>query len=74
MKKETKEIIRYILLAILMLGAYDLTNRAYLLEKDHLLTVQFAGIVASYLAIWGFVIKVFFTTTVSDDKINKIDN
>jgi len=64
MSKKLKEILRYVLLVLLMLGAYDLGNRAYGLEEIGKLTAQYAGIVGIYLGVWGYVIKSFFATKV----------
>lgn len=62
--KTVKETLRYVLLALLMMGAYDLGNRAYVLEETGKLTMQYAGIVGVYLGVWGYVIKSFFTSKV----------
>jgi len=66
MNKFHKEIARYVLLALLTLMMYKLTEQAYLLESNGKLTMQFAGVVATYLGTWGYVIKWFFTSTVGD--------
>lgn len=64
MKKEYKEIARYILLAVLTYGAYDIIKLSYGLELHKSLTMQFAGIAGTYLAVWGYIVKWFFTSTV----------
>jgi len=72
MKKVHKEIARYILLTVLTVIMYGLLQEARDLVMKSKLTTEYAGIVSVYLGVWGYVIKSFFTSTVSEDK--GIDN
>ena len=65
MSKESKEIARYILLVVLTIGAYSIVNAALMLEQDGKLTMQFAGITGTYLAVWGYIVKWFFNSRVA---------
>jgi len=62
MSVNTKEKARYIILALLMIGALVIIRGAYQLEEEGKLTMQYAGIVATYLGVWGYIIKWFFNT------------
>jgi len=61
-----KEIIRYIIIALIMYGTYDMSMRAYDLEIAGTLTMQFAGVVASTYAILTLVLKFIFQSKVGD--------
>ena len=74
MNKLTKDVARYILLIILMLGASDLLNQARLLNEVGKLSTEYAGIVAVYLGVWGYVVKWFFTTKTTDNGMSVNDD
>lgn len=50
-----KEVIRYIVIALILMMAWDLSLKAHELEIAGKLTLQFAGVVGS---AWGAVILV----------------
>jgi len=59
-----KEIIRYIIIALVMLGTYDMSMKAYELELAGKLTMQFAGVVASTYGVLVLVLKFIFQSKV----------
>ena len=61
-----KEIIRYIILAIITTWVFHLTNQAYTLEEAGKLTLQFAGIVMSALGVLTLIVKFILHSKVSD--------
>ncbi len=61
-----KEVIRYVIILLIMLGTYDMSMKAYELEVAGKLTIQFAGIVASSYAILTLVLKFIFQSKVED--------
>lgn len=61
-----KEIIRYIIIVLIMLGTYDMSMKAYELELANKLTIQFAGVVASTYAILTLVLKFIFQSKVGE--------
>ena len=66
MPKIYKEVIRYIIIALIMIGTYDMSMKAYELEVAGKLTMQFAGVVASTYAILTLVLKFIFQSKVED--------
>ncbi len=61
-----KEIIRYSIVALIMIGTYDMSMKAYELELANSLTMQFAGVVASTYAILTLVLKFIFQSKVGE--------
>ena len=65
--KAVKEIIRYVIIAMIMVHVATLSNEAYGLELEGKLTMQFAGIVASAYAVLTLVLKFIFHSEVAKD-------
>ena len=61
-----KEVIRYLIIALIMYGTWDLSIRAYELELADKLTLQFAGVVASGYGVLTLVLKFIFQSRVGE--------
>ena len=59
-----KEIIRYVIIALIMAVTYEMSIKAYELELAGKLTIQFAGVVASTYGVLTLVLKFIFQSKV----------
>ena len=65
--KWLKETGRYVIILAIMALVYDLSYKAFELESEGKLTMQFAGVVASAYGALTFVLKFIFETKVSHE-------